>query len=83
TVYSGSQTALASLGLGGAIIDQTVPHLDAGLYRVSYTLTTIAIGTVTIDTQVSTTVTHLNQYTPDGQSDWIHGNILLGDTTGG
>jgi len=83
TVYSGSQTALASLGLGGTIINETVPHLDAGLYRVSYTLTTIAIGTVTIDTQVSTAVTHLNQYTPDGLTDWIHGNILVGDTTGG
>ncbi|CAI3118279.1 hypothetical protein MWMV8_MWMV8_03130 [Acinetobacter calcoaceticus] len=83
TVYSGSQTALASLGLGGTIVNETVPHLDAGLYRVSYTLTTIALGTVTIDTQVSTAVTHLNQYTPDGLTDWIHGNILVGDTTGG
>ena len=83
TVYSGSKTALASLGLGGTILNEEVSHLEAGLYRVSYTLTTIAVGSVTIDTQVSTAVTHLNQYTPDSLTDWIHGNILLGDTTGG
>ncbi|ENV11444.1 hypothetical protein F966_00227, partial [Acinetobacter higginsii] len=83
TIYSGSKTALASLGLGGTILDETIPHLDVGMYRVSYTLTTIAVGNVTIDTQLSTAVTHLNQYAPDGLTDWVHGNILLGDTTGG
>ncbi|MFX5100748.1 hypothetical protein ABTB97_21750, partial [Acinetobacter baumannii] len=58
--------------------------LSAGTYRVVFSLSSlISLGTVTLDSAVTTKATHLDQYTPDGQSDWIHGNILLGDTTGG
>jgi hypothetical protein len=53
--------------------------LEAGTYRVQYTLTAITLGVTTLDTQVTTTTTHLNNYS----SDWIHGNIVHGDTIGG
>ncbi|MDQ9827023.1 type I secretion protein, partial [Acinetobacter nosocomialis] len=83
TVYSGSATALAGV-LGAPAYSADVSHLSAGTYRVVFSLSSlISLGTVTLDSAVTTKATHLDQYTPDGQSDWIHGNILLGDTTGG
>ncbi|RSB95767.1 BapA prefix-like domain-containing protein [Acinetobacter sp. FDAARGOS_541] len=83
TVYSGSATALAGV-LGAPAYSADVSHLSAGTYRVVFSLSSlISLGTVTLDSAVTTKATHLDQYTPDDQSDWIHGNILLGDTTGG
>ncbi|QNX88331.1 BapA/Bap/LapF family large adhesin [Acinetobacter seifertii] len=82
TTYTGSATALASVGgisLGTVAFQDAVEHLSAGTYRVQYTLTAISLGTTTLDTQVTTTTTHLNSYS----SDWVHGNILHGDTIGG
>ncbi|QNX71609.1 BapA/Bap/LapF family large adhesin [Acinetobacter seifertii] len=82
TTYTGSATALASVGgisLGTVAFQDTVEHLGAGTYRVQYTLTAVTLGTTTLDTQVTTTTTHLNNYS----SDWVHGNILHGDTIGG
>ncbi|WP_410169802.1 beta strand repeat-containing protein [Acinetobacter seifertii] len=82
TTYTGSATALASVGgisLGTVAFQDAVEHLGAGTYRVQYTLTAITLGTTTLDTQVTTTTTHLNNYS----SDWVHGNILHGDTIGG
>ncbi|QNY07133.1 BapA prefix-like domain-containing protein [Acinetobacter seifertii] len=82
TTYTGSATALASVGgisLGTVAFQDAVEHLSAGTYRVQYTLTAITLGTTTLDTQVTTTTTHLNNYS----SDWVHGNILHGDTIGG
>ncbi|WP_151964259.1 BapA/Bap/LapF family large adhesin, partial [Acinetobacter oleivorans] len=82
TTYTGSATALASVGgisLGTVAFQDAVLHLGAGTYRVEYTLTAITLGTTTLDTQVTTTTTHLNNYS----SDWIHGNIIDGDTIGG
>ncbi|QNX02535.1 BapA prefix-like domain-containing protein [Acinetobacter seifertii] len=82
TTYTGSATALASVGgisLGTVAFQDAVEHLSAGTYRVQYTLTAISLGTTTLDTQVTTTTTHLNSYS----SDWVHGNILTGDTIGG
>ncbi|PRV96524.1 BapA/Bap/LapF family large adhesin [Acinetobacter sp. AR_0276] len=83
TVYSGSATALAGV-LGAPAYSADVSHLSAGTYRVVFSLSSlISLGTVTLDSVVTTKATHLDQYTPDGLTDWIHGNILLGDTTGG
>ncbi|WP_151743831.1 BapA/Bap/LapF family large adhesin, partial [Acinetobacter calcoaceticus] len=82
TTYTGSATALASVGgisLGTVAFQDSVLHLEAGTYRVQYTLTAITLGVTTLDTQVTTTTTHLNNYS----SDWIHGNIVDGDTIGG
>ncbi|USP41250.1 BapA/Bap/LapF family large adhesin [Acinetobacter sp. XS-4] len=82
TTYTGSATALASVGgisLGTVAFQDSVLHLEAGTYRVQYTLTAITLGVTTLDTQVTTTTTHLNNYS----SDWIHGNIVHGDTIGG
>ncbi|QPV60014.1 BapA prefix-like domain-containing protein [Acinetobacter seifertii] len=82
TTYTGSATALASVGgisLGTVAFQDAVEHLGAGTYRVQYTLTAVTLGTTTLDTQVTTTTTHLNNYS----SDWVHGNILHGDTIGG
>jgi VCBS repeat-containing protein len=83
TVYSGSQTALAGV-LGAPALSDSVAHLSAGLYRVQFSLSSlISIGTVTLDTVVNTTATHLDQYTPDGQTDWITGNVLTNDVVEG
>ncbi|NIE97988.1 Ig-like domain-containing protein [Acinetobacter sp. Tr-809] len=82
TVYKGSQTALGSLAtiqLGSVAFQDTVENLAAGLYRVHYGLQGVSVGTTTLDTSVTTTAVHLNQYS----SDWINGNVLLGDTIGG
>ena len=82
TTYTGSATALASVGgisLGTVAFQDAVEHLGAGTYRVQYTLTAITLGTTTLDTQVTTTTTHLSNYS----SDWVHDNILHGDTIGG
>ncbi|NUF45223.1 BapA/Bap/LapF family large adhesin, partial [Acinetobacter pittii] len=82
TTYTGSAAALASVGgisLGTVAFQDAVLHLGAGTYRIEYTLTAITLGTTTLDTQVTTTTTHLNNYS----SDWIHGNIIDGDTIGG
>ncbi|ENW95242.1 hypothetical protein F904_00534, partial [Acinetobacter dispersus] len=82
TVYKGSQTALGSLTtiqLGSVAFQDTVENLAAGLYRVHYGLQGLSVGTTTLDTSVTTTTVHLNQYS----SDWINGNVLLGDTIGG
>ncbi|WP_369032577.1 BapA/Bap/LapF family large adhesin [Acinetobacter nosocomialis] len=83
TVYSGSATALAGV-LGAPAYSADVSHLSAGTYRVVFSLSSLLpIGNMSLDSVVTTKTTHLDTYTPDGQSDWIHGNILLGDTTGG
>jgi len=83
TVYTGSATALAG-GVGVSAFSADIAHLSAGQYRVQFTLSSILpIGTVTLDSVVTTKATHLDTYTPDSLTDWIHGNILLGDTTGG
>ncbi|WP_017387789.1 BapA/Bap/LapF family large adhesin, partial [Acinetobacter calcoaceticus] len=83
TVYSGSQTALAGV-LGAPALSDSVAHLSEGLYRVQFSLSSlISIGTVTLDTVVNTTATHLDQYTPDGQTDWITGNVLTNDVVEG
>ncbi|WP_336142483.1 beta strand repeat-containing protein, partial [Acinetobacter sp. 102] len=83
TVYSGSATALAGI-LGAPAYSADVPHLSEGTYRVVFSLSSLLpIGAVTLDSVVTTKATHLNTYTPDSLTDWIHGNILLGDTTGG
>ncbi|WP_347005708.1 BapA/Bap/LapF family large adhesin, partial [Acinetobacter sp. ANC 3882] len=82
TVYKGSQTALgnlATLQVGSVAFQDTVENLAAGLYRVHYGLQGVSVGTTTLDTSVTTTTVHLNQYS----SDWINGNVLLGDTIGG
>ncbi|MFL4395370.1 type I secretion C-terminal target domain-containing protein, partial [Acinetobacter pittii] len=83
TVYSGSQTALAGV-LGAPALSDSVAHLSEGLYRVQFSLSSlISIGNVTLDTVVNTTATHLDQYTPDGQTDWITGNVLTNDVVEG
>lgn len=61
-----------------------VPHLSEGTYRVVFSLSSlISLGTVTLDSVVTTTATHLDQYTPDGQTDWITGNVLTNDVVEG
>nr|WP_151769085.1 BapA/Bap/LapF family large adhesin [Acinetobacter colistiniresistens] len=83
TVYTGSATALAGI-LGAPAYSADVNHLSEGTYRVVFSLSSLLpIGAVTLDSVVTTKTTHLDSYTPDGLSDWIHGNILLGDTAGG
>ncbi|MCU4363324.1 type I secretion C-terminal target domain-containing protein [Acinetobacter sp. WU_MDCI_Abxc22] len=83
TAYSSSQTALAGV-LGAPALSDSVAHLSEGLYRVQFSLSSlISIGNVTLDTVVNTTVTHLDQYTPDGQTDWITGNVLTNDVVEG
>ncbi|WP_225995879.1 beta strand repeat-containing protein, partial [Acinetobacter oleivorans] len=83
TVYSGSSTALAGI-LGAPAFSADVSHLSAGTYRVVFSLSSLLpIGNMSLDSVVTTKTTHLDQYTPDGLTDWIHGNILVGDTTGG
>jgi hypothetical protein len=83
TVYSGSATALAGV-LGAPAYSTDLSHLSAGTYQVVFNISAlVAIGQVTLHPVITTQATHLDQYTPDGHSDWIHGNILLGDTTGG
>ncbi|MFH3663506.1 hypothetical protein WAH66_19490, partial [Acinetobacter baumannii] len=69
TAYSGSATALAGV-LGAPAYSADVPHLSEGTYRVVFSLSSlISLGTVTLDSVVTTTATHLDQYTPDGQTD--------------
>ncbi|MFW2011216.1 hypothetical protein ACG91E_20760, partial [Acinetobacter nosocomialis] len=65
-------------------LSDSVAHLSEGLYRVQFSLSSlISIGNVTLDTVVNTTATHLDQYTPDGQTDWITGNVLTNDVVEG
>ncbi|MCP5961508.1 hypothetical protein NL379_30275, partial [Klebsiella pneumoniae] len=79
TVYSGSATALAGV-LGAPAYSTDVPHLSAGTYQIVFNISAlVAIGQVTLDTVITTTATHLDQYTPDGQTDWITGNVLTND----
>ncbi|NUG01924.1 type I secretion C-terminal target domain-containing protein [Acinetobacter oleivorans] len=83
TVYSGSSTALAGV-LGAPAFSADVSHLSAGTYRVVFSLSSLlSLGTVTLDSVVNTTTTHLDQYTPDGQTDWITGNVLTNDVVEG
>ncbi|GAB02798.1 hypothetical protein ACT4_037_00010 [Acinetobacter sp. NBRC 100985] len=83
TVYSGSATALAGV-LGAPAYEADIPHLSEGTYRVVFSLSSaLSLGVVTLDSIVTTTATHTDTYTPDGQSDWIQGNILDGDVSGG
>ncbi|MCW1499801.1 BapA/Bap/LapF family large adhesin, partial [Acinetobacter baumannii] len=83
TAYSGSATALAGV-LGAPAYSADVPHLSEGTYRVVFSLSSlISLGTVTLDSVVTTTATHLDQYTPDGQTDWITGNVLTNDVVEG
>ncbi|MBJ9891313.1 BapA/Bap/LapF family large adhesin, partial [Acinetobacter pittii] len=83
TAYSGSATALAGV-LGAPAYSADVPHLSEGTYRVVFSLSSlISLGAVTLDSVVTTTATHLDQYTPDGQTDWITGNVLTNDVVEG
>ncbi|ENU07708.1 BapA/Bap/LapF family large adhesin, partial [Acinetobacter calcoaceticus] len=83
TAYSGSSTALAGV-LGAPAFSADVPHLTAGTYRVVFSLSSVlSLGVVTLDSVVTTTATHLDQYTPDGQTDWITGNVLTNDVVEG
>ncbi|UYQ58825.1 BapA/Bap/LapF family large adhesin [Acinetobacter baumannii] len=83
TAYSGSATALAGV-LGAPAYSADVPHLSEGTYRVVFSLSSlISLGTVTLDSVVTTTATHLDQYTPDSQTDWITGNVLTNDVVEG
>ncbi|KJH61670.1 flagellar protein [Acinetobacter calcoaceticus] len=83
TAYSGSATALAGV-LGAPAFSADVPHLTAGTYRVVFSLSSVlSLGVVTLDSVVTTTATHLDQYTPDGQTDWITGNVLTNDVVEG
>ncbi|NUG23506.1 type I secretion C-terminal target domain-containing protein [Acinetobacter lactucae] len=83
TAYSGSATALAGV-LGAPAFSADVPHLTAGTYRVVFSLSSVlSLGVVTLDSVVTTTATHLDQYTPDGQTDWITGNVLNNDVVEG
>ncbi|MFR9680755.1 BapA/Bap/LapF family large adhesin, partial [Acinetobacter sp. SEK570] len=83
TAYSGSATALAGV-LGAPAFSADIPHLSEGTYRVVFSLSSlISLGVVTLDSVVTTTATHLNQYTPDGQTDWITGNVLTNDVAEG
>ncbi|WP_411800819.1 BapA/Bap/LapF family large adhesin, partial [Acinetobacter vivianii] len=82
TIYTGSQTALGSLATiqaGSVAFQDNVDYLAAGLYRVQYTLQGVSLGATTLDTSVTTTTIHLDQYS----SEWINGNVLLGDDIGG
>ncbi|TDM64046.1 hypothetical protein C4608_08475, partial [Acinetobacter sp. KU 013TH] len=83
TAYSGSATALAGV-LGAPAYSADIPHLSAGTYRVVFSLSSVlSLGVVTLDSVVTTTATHLDQYTPDGQTDWITGNVLTNDVVEG
>ncbi|MBP2604294.1 VCBS repeat-containing protein [Acinetobacter calcoaceticus] len=83
TVYSGSATALAGV-LGAPAYSTDVPHLSAGTYQIVFNISAlVALGQVTLDTVITTTATHLDQYTPDGQTDWITGNVLTNDVVEG
>ncbi|NUG51611.1 type I secretion C-terminal target domain-containing protein [Acinetobacter lactucae] len=83
TAYSGSATALAGV-LGAPAFSADVPHLTAGTYRVVFSLSSVlSLGVVTLDSVVTTTATHLDQYTPDSQTDWITGNVLTNDVVEG
>ncbi|WP_416232068.1 BapA/Bap/LapF family large adhesin, partial [Acinetobacter pittii] len=83
TAYSGSATALAGV-LGAPAFSADVPHLTAGTYRVVFSLSSVlSLGVVTLDSVVTTTATHLDQYRPDGQTDWITGNVLTNDVVEG
>ncbi|WP_343581652.1 BapA/Bap/LapF family large adhesin, partial [Acinetobacter sp.] len=82
TIYTGSQTALGSVATiqaGSVAFQDNVDYLAAGLYRVQYTMTGLSVGVTTVDTSVTTTTVHLDQYS----SDWINGNVLFGDDIGG
>ncbi|MGY2770702.1 BapA/Bap/LapF family large adhesin [Acinetobacter baumannii] len=83
TAYSGSATALAG-GLGAQAFSADVPHLSAGTYQIVFNISApVTIGQVTLDTVISTKATHLDQYIPDGQTDWITGNVLTNDVVEG
>ncbi|MCH7291700.1 VCBS domain-containing protein, partial [Acinetobacter sp. ANC 3926] len=82
TVYTGSATTILG-GLGASAFSADIAHLSAGTYRVEFSLAGVSVGALTLDSVVTTKATHLNTYTPDSLTDWIHGNILLGDTAGG
>ncbi|MCH7395090.1 Ig-like domain-containing protein, partial [Acinetobacter dispersus] len=82
TIYTGSQTALGSVAtiqIGSVAFQDNIENLGAGTYRVQYTMTGVSVGVTTIDTSVTTTTIHLDQY----RSDWVNGNVLLGDNIGG
>jgi len=85
TVYTGSTTLLASAaGVGIPAISADIPYLTAGTYQVVFNISAlVSVGQVILDTVVTTQTTHLNQYTPDGQTDWITGNVLTNDVVEG
>ena len=82
TIYKGSATTILG-GIGASAFSADIAHLSAGTYRVAFSLAGVTLGSLTLDSVVTTKATHLDTYTPDSLTDWIHGNILLGDTTGG
>ncbi|MFP5083991.1 beta strand repeat-containing protein, partial [Acinetobacter pittii] len=85
TAYTGSTTLLASAaGVGIPAISADIPYLTAGTYQVVFNISAlVSVGQVTLDTVVTTQTTHLDQYTPDGQTDWITGNVLTNDVVEG
>ena len=81
-LHSGIVLAIGQI----AAIDLSTLDLAAGTYRVVTTVQTPLIGGVimTVGTNADVNITYVDQYTATSPTaDWIHGNILEGDTLGG
>ncbi|MCH7330581.1 beta strand repeat-containing protein, partial [Acinetobacter modestus] len=81
-VHTGVVLALGEI----ASIDLSSLNLIAGNYRVQTTIQTPLIGgaVMLIGTNADVNITYVDQFTNTSPTaDWIHGNILEGDTLGG
>ncbi|WP_373359155.1 BapA/Bap/LapF family large adhesin [Acinetobacter lactucae] len=82
TVTAGSLADL--IGLFGAGATGIYNNVQEGTYRfqLNYSTGKGIAGSISLDTEITTT--HLADYKLDiSDTNWIHGNILTGDTAGG
>jgi hypothetical protein len=82
TVATATETALLDL-LGGTTAQVTFGAVQAGTYTLQVSTSGASATNYSSAVSVAQDFVNLNQFIPDGQSDWIQGNILSGDALGG
>ncbi|MBJ8441491.1 VCBS domain-containing protein [Acinetobacter junii] len=82
TVATATETALLDL-LGGTTAQVTFGAVQAGTYTLQVSTSGASATNYSSAISVAQDFVNLNQFIPDGQSDWIQGNILSGDALGG
>ncbi|MCH7336169.1 BapA/Bap/LapF family large adhesin, partial [Acinetobacter sp. NIPH 2699] len=82
TVATATETALLDL-LGGTTAQVVFADVPEGTYTLQVSTSGASVTNYASTVSVAQDFVYLNQYIADGQSDWIQGNILNGDVSGG